>query len=108
MLKVSVKRCQWVAGAMIAIVLACPAAAQVGVIANGSPITEYDIQQRMKLEASAAHKTSTRQQIIDDLIDDRLKISKAKVYGLEVTDAEVNGASKAWQRDSTLLFHNSL
>src|SRR6185503_2293629 len=37
-------------------------------------------------------KTSTRQQIIDDLIDDRLKISKAKVYGLEVTDAEVNGA----------------
>src|SRR6185503_3667714 len=92
MLKVSVKRCQWVAGAMIAIVLACPAAAQVVVIANGSPITEYDIQQRMKLEASAAHKTSTRQQIIDDLIDDRLKISKAKVYGLEVTDAEVNGA----------------
>src|SRR6476619_3813993 len=92
MLKVSVKRCQWVAGAMIAIVFACPAAAQVVVIANGSPITEYDIQQRMKLEASAAHKTSTRQQIIDDLIDDRLKISKAKVYGLEVTDAEVNGA----------------
>src|SRR4029078_8386277 len=91
MLKVSVKRCQWVAGAMIAIVLACPAAAQVVVIANCSPIAEYDIQQRMKLEASAAHKTSTRQQIIDDLIDDRLKISKAKVYGLEVTDAEVNG-----------------
>ena len=86
------KRCQWFAGAMIAIVLACPAAAQVVVIANGSPITEYDIQQRMKLEASATHKTAPRQQIIDDLIDDRLKISKAKVYGLEVTDAEVNSA----------------
>ena len=51
MLNVSMKRCQWFAGAMIAIVLACPAAAQVVVIANGSPITEYDIQQRMKLEA---------------------------------------------------------
>src|SRR6476620_3915164 len=89
---VSMKRYQWFAGAMIAIVLACPAAAQVVVIANGSPITEYDIQQRMKLEGSATHKTATRQQVIDDLIDDRLKISRAKVYGLEVTDAEVDGA----------------
>lgn len=92
MLNVSMKRYQWFAGAMIAIVLACPAAAQVVVIANGSPITEYDIQQRMKLEGSATHKTATRQQIIDDLINDRLKISKAKVYGLEVSDAEVNNA----------------
>jgi len=92
MLKVWMKRCQWVAVAMIAIVFACPANAQVAVIVNGSPITEYDIQQRMKLEGSATHKTATRQQVIDDLIDDRLKISKAKVYGLEVTDAEVNGA----------------
>jgi peptidyl-prolyl cis-trans isomerase SurA len=91
MLSVLTKRCQWFAGAMIAIVLACPAAAQVVVIANGSPITEYDIQQRMKLDASA-HKTVTRQQIIDDLIDDRLKISKAKVYGLEVDDNEVSRA----------------
>jgi peptidyl-prolyl cis-trans isomerase SurA len=92
MLKVSMKLCQWFAGAMIAIVLACPAAAQVVVIANGSPITEYDIQQRMKLEASASQKGAARQQIIDDLINDRLKISKAKVYGLEVDDGEVNRA----------------
>ena len=92
MLKVSIKRFQWFAGAMIAIVLACPAAAQVVVTANGSPITEYDIQQRTKLETNATHKPTTRQQIIDDLIDDRLKISKARVYGLEVTDSEVNSA----------------
>lgn len=91
MLNVSMKQYQWFAGAMIAIVLACPAAAQVVVIANGSPITEYDIQQRMKLEASA-QKGAARQQIIDDLINDRLKISKAKVYGLEVDDGEVNRA----------------
>ena len=92
MLNVPTKRYQWLAGAMIAIVLACPAAAQVVVIANGSPITEYDIQQRMKLEASASQKGAARQQIIDDLINDRLKISKAKVYGLEVDDGEVNRA----------------
>jgi peptidyl-prolyl cis-trans isomerase SurA len=92
MLNVPTKRYQWLAGVMIAIVLACPAAAQVVVIANGSPITEYDIQQRMKLEASASQKGAARQQIIDDLINDRLKISKAKVYGLEVDDGEVNRA----------------
>ena len=90
MLKVSMKRCQLFAVAMIAIVFACPANAQVVVIANGSPITEYDIQQRTKLDVSATHKPTTRQQVIDDLIDDRLKISKAKVYGLEVDDGEVN------------------
>ena len=92
MLKVLMKRYQWLVGAMIATVVAFPAAAQVVVIANGSPITEYDIQQRMKLEASATHKSATRQQIIDDLIDDRLKISKAKVYGLDVGDTEENSA----------------
>jgi peptidyl-prolyl cis-trans isomerase SurA len=90
MLRISMK--QWFAGAIIAAGLACPAAAQVVVIANGSPITEYDIQQRMKLDATSTQKNTTRQQIIDDLIDDRLKISKAKVYGLEVDDGEVSRA----------------
>jgi len=70
----SMRRYLRLVGALIALVLACPAAAQVVVIANGSPITEYDIQQRMKLEANGAHKSATRQQIIDQLIDDRLKI----------------------------------
>ncbi len=32
----------------------------------------------------STHKPPTRQEIINDLIDDRLKISRAKVYGLEV------------------------
>jgi len=92
MLNFLTRRYSWLVGAIITIALACPATAQVVVIANGSPITEYDIQQRTKLEASATHKATSRQQIIDDLIDDRLKIAKARVYGLEVTDAEVNGA----------------
>ncbi|MGC1873295.1 MAG: SurA N-terminal domain-containing protein [Pseudolabrys sp.] len=65
--------------------------AQVVVIANGSPITEYDIQQRMKLDA-ISQKSPNRQQAINDLIDDRLKIARAKVYGLEVGDSEITGA----------------
>ena len=42
--------------------------------------------------ATSTHKTPTRQEVINELIDDRLKIAKAKVYGMEVTDAEVDGA----------------
>lgn len=69
-----------------------PAYAQVVVVANGSPITELDIQQRTKLMATSTHKTPTRQQVIQELIDDRLKIARARVYGLEVTDRDVDNA----------------
>jgi peptidyl-prolyl cis-trans isomerase SurA len=84
---------RWLIGAFVGLALVTPgtALAQVVVIANGSPITEYDIQQRSKLDA-ISHKNTSRQQVINDLIDDRLKIARAKVYGLEVSDAEVNNA----------------
>jgi peptidyl-prolyl cis-trans isomerase SurA len=85
---------RWLACALMAAALGAPsiARAQVVVLANGSPITELDIQQRSKLDASATHKTPVRQDVINELIDDRLKIAKAKVYGLEVSDAEVDEA----------------
>src|SRR5580704_7134021 len=84
----------WAAGLAFAAVLAAPAAvnAQVVVIANGSPITVYDIEQRTKLNAASTHKAPARQEVIQELIDDRIKIARAKVYGLEVTDKEVDGA----------------
>jgi peptidyl-prolyl cis-trans isomerase SurA len=66
--------------------------AQVVVVANGSPITELDIQQRSKLIATSTQKPPARQEVINELIDDRLKIAKARTYGLEVGDAEVDGA----------------
>lgn len=69
-----------------------PATAQVVVVANGSPITELDIQQRSKLIATSSHKSPSRQEVINDLIDDRIKIAKAKVYGLEASDSEVDAA----------------
>jgi peptidyl-prolyl cis-trans isomerase SurA len=79
---------------VFAAAVAVPAAvfAQVVVVANGSPITAYDIEQRTKLIATSTHKTPTRQEIIQDLIDDRIKIAKAKTYGFEVPDAEVEQA----------------
>src|SRR5664279_5263735 len=85
---------RWVASAALAVAVAVPAAAfaQVVVIANGSPITAYDIEQRTKLIATSTHKAPTRQEVIQDLIDDRIKITKAKSYGFEVPDTEVDQA----------------
>ncbi len=83
---------RWLAIAALAAAVAVPraASAQVVVVANGSPITAYDIEQRTKLIAVSTHKTPTRQEVLQDLIDDRLKISKAKSYSFEVPDAEVD------------------
>jgi peptidyl-prolyl cis-trans isomerase SurA len=85
---------RWLAGTMIAAALAapCAAGAQVVVVANGSPITELDIQQRTKLNTTSAKKPPTRQEVINELIDDRIKIAKAKVYEAIATDAEVDNA----------------
>jgi peptidyl-prolyl cis-trans isomerase SurA len=77
-----------VCGAMLPAV----ASAQVVVVANGSPITELDIAQRAKLIAASTHKTPARQEVIQDLIDDRIKIAKAKMYGIDVTDADVENS----------------
>ncbi len=84
----------WIASAALAAALAMPATAfaQVVVVANGSPITAYDIEQRTKLMATSTHKTPTRQEVIQELIDDRIKIAKAKSYGIEIGDAEVDEA----------------
>ena len=82
------------AAIVVALALAVPgvAPAQVVVIANGLPITEYDIQQRTKLIASSTQKAPTRQEVINELIDDRLKISRAKYYGFEIGNDEVENA----------------
>lgn len=82
----------WLACALACAALASaePAHAQVVVVANGSPITELDIQQRSKLITASTHKNPTRQETINELIDDRIKIARAKTYSVEVSDTEVD------------------
>jgi peptidyl-prolyl cis-trans isomerase SurA len=89
---------QWLTAALVlAACLAAPARAQaqVVVLANGSPITAYDIEQRSKLIANSTRKTPARQEVLQDLIDDRIKIDKAKTYGLVVSDDDVNQSFNA-------------
>lgn len=83
----------WLAGLVFAALMAPHRGhAQVVVVANGSPITAYDIDQRSRLIQSSAHKKPTREEVIQELIDDRIKIAKAKSYGLEVSDDDINKA----------------
>lgn len=85
---------RWLACAAVVAALAVPttARAQVVVVANGSPITELDIKQRTRLLATSTRKQTTRKEVIQELIDDRLKIAKAKSYGLVVSDQQVDQA----------------
>jgi peptidyl-prolyl cis-trans isomerase SurA len=68
-----------------------PAAAQqVVVVVNGDPITAIDIAQRSKLLQLSTHREPARQEVIDELIDEKLKLQVAKRYKLEITDSEVD------------------
>ncbi len=55
----------------------------VAVMVNGEPITNYDIEQRSKLTFLTTHKPTNRQQIIDELIDEKVKIKEGKKFGIE-------------------------
>src|SRR5262249_56484515 len=67
-------------------------AQQVVVIVNGDPITALDIEQRSKLNQLSTHKTSTRQEIPDELINEKLKAREAKKFGLEISSSEADTA----------------
>lgn len=82
--------CAAVAIAVGALVIPGAACAQIAVFVNGDPITNYEIEQRGKLVTLSTRKPKSRQEIIDELIEDRLKVQIAKRYGLTITDAEVN------------------
>jgi peptidyl-prolyl cis-trans isomerase SurA len=63
----------------------------VAVMVNGEPITAYDIDQRTKLNV-LSHKAATRQQVIDELIDEKVKIKEAKKFGVDPTASDIDSA----------------
>ncbi|PZA12205.1 peptidylprolyl isomerase [Rhodopseudomonas palustris] len=66
-------------------------AQSVVVMVNGEPITSFDIEQRAKLNR-LSHKNDTRQQVLDDLIDEKVKIKEAKKYGVNPTDSDIDSS----------------
>ena len=67
-------------------------AQQIVVIVNGEPITALDIDQRSKLSQLSTHKVPPRQEVLDELINERLKLREAKKFGLDVSASEVDTA----------------
>jgi len=76
---------------MIVIATSAAAAAQnVVIIVNGDPITALDIEQRMKFIQISTQKAPSRTDVVNELIDEKLKVREGKRWGVELSDAEVD------------------
>ena len=64
----------------------------VAAIVNGEPITNYDIDQRSKLIQIASQKPPTRKEVLEELVDEKLKTQLIRRYSIEGIDKEVDNA----------------
>ena len=84
-----------IATACIFATIATPSRAvaqHVVLVVNGEIITDYDIEQRAKFDTLSSHKTPARPDVIEELIDDKLKVQIARRYKLDITDADVESS----------------
>jgi peptidyl-prolyl cis-trans isomerase SurA len=65
-------------------------AQQVVLIVNGDVITAYDIEQRMKFVQLSTRKPGVRSEVIDDLVDDKLKVQFGRRYKMEIPDSDID------------------
>jgi peptidyl-prolyl cis-trans isomerase SurA len=68
------------------------AGAQTVVIVNGDPITQFDVDQRAKLIQVSTQKTPARSEVIEELINEKLKIQLLKRFMLDGIDKDVDTA----------------
>lgn len=81
--------------AILAMILAAaapsPASAQrLVATVNNSPVTDYDLGQRMRL-LRALRKKSGREAAMESLVEDRLKIYETKKYGINPSQRQIMG-----------------
>jgi peptidyl-prolyl cis-trans isomerase SurA len=69
-----------------------PARAQIVALVNGEPITQTDIAQRTRLIQLSTQKAPGRQEVLDELIDDKLKVQLSKRYVSDVPKREIENA----------------
>jgi peptidyl-prolyl cis-trans isomerase SurA len=89
--------CRFILGAALAIAATLApiggAEAQlVAVIVNGDPITNYDIEQRSKLIQASTHKAPARKDVIEELIDEKLKVQLLKRFQIESIEKDVESS----------------
>ena len=68
------------------------AAAQIAALVNGEPITVVDIAQRTRLIQLSTQKAPPRQEVLEELIDDKLKVNLSKRYIADVPKREIENS----------------
>jgi peptidyl-prolyl cis-trans isomerase SurA len=81
-----------VAALVLAALVPSSHAQTIAVMVTGDPITDYDIEQRSKLNFLSTHKASNRQEVIKELIDEKLKIKEAKKFGVDPSASDIDQA----------------
>ncbi|MEI8144757.1 MAG: hypothetical protein WCH83_04780 [Alphaproteobacteria bacterium] len=75
--------------------ISAPAIAQEGqviAVVNGFPITGFDIPQRQRLLQLINGRAPSRQEALDDIINDRVKFVESRRFRVQATDAQVDQA----------------
>jgi peptidyl-prolyl cis-trans isomerase SurA len=84
---------QAIAAALALVLMAGPVAAQtVAVMVNGDPITNFDIEQRSKLTKLSSQKVPDRKAVIEELINEKVKIKEGKKFGIDPTASEIDSS----------------
>jgi peptidyl-prolyl cis-trans isomerase SurA len=67
-------------------------ARMIAVIVNGEPVTNYDVEQRTKLNQLTTQKSPPRQEVLEELINEKLKIQLLRRYQIADIDRDVENA----------------
>ena len=67
-------------------------AQSIACMVNGEPITSLDIEQRTKLNFLTTRKQMSRQEVIDELTNEKVKIKEAKRFGVDPSASDVDQA----------------
>jgi peptidyl-prolyl cis-trans isomerase SurA len=62
----------------------------VAVMVNGEPITNFDIEQRSKLNFLTTHKPAVRQDVINELINEKVKVKEGKKFSIDPSASDVD------------------
>jgi peptidyl-prolyl cis-trans isomerase SurA len=72
--------------------MASRADAQAVAIVNGDPITAFDVEQRAKLIQLSTHQTKSNKEVVEELINEKIKVQLLKRFAIEGIDKDVDNA----------------
>jgi len=67
-------------------------AQSIACMVNGEPITSLDIEQRTKLNFLTTRKQMPRQEVLDELTNEKVKLKEAKRFGIDPSASDVDQA----------------